>query len=82
MHAHWLLLLVLVHIVRLLLLVEAGELLKLLLLVHILKGWLHSVLAETIHLIWPEVIHHATIHIVSVLFMMKALIHLLIEYHV
>ena len=65
MHAHWLLLLVLVHIVRLLLLVEAGELLKLLLLVHILKGWLHSVLAETIHLIWPEVIHHATMLLIT-----------------
>lgn len=77
MHTHWLLRCVLVHIRRWLLLVEIGQHL---LLIHILKRWLHSVLAIAIHLIWPEV-HQSFIHVVSVLFVIKALVHLLIEYH-
>ena len=77
MHAHGLLLLVLVH-VWLLLLVEAGQLLQLL-LVHVLERRLHSVLAVAIHLIWPEVVQHPLVHVLSVLLVIKALIHLLIE---
>ena len=77
MHTHWLLRCVLVHIRRWLLLVEIGQHL---LLIHILKRWLHSILAVAIHLIWPEV-HQSFIHAVSVLFVVEALIHLLIEYH-
>ena len=77
MHAHGLLLLVLVH-VWLLLLVEAGQLLQLL-LVHVLERRLHSVLAVAIHLIWPEVVQHPLVHVLSVLLVIEALIHLLIE---
>ena len=49
-------------------------------MVHVLERWLHSILAVAIHLIWPEV-HQSFIHIVGVLFVVEALIHLLIEYH-
>ena len=77
-HAHGLLLLVLVHAVRLLLLVEAGQEL-LLLLVHVLEGWLHSILAVAVHLIWPEVVQHTLVHVLLVLLVVEALIYLLIE---
>ena len=76
-HAQILLLLVLVHIVGLLLVI-AGKRLQLL-LIHILKWGLHSVLVEPIQLIWPEIVHHTLIHIVAILFMIKVSIHLLIE---
>ena len=75
----WLLLLVLVQVVWLLLLMITSQRLQLL-LIHILEGWLHSVLVvETIQLVGSEIIHHALIHIVSLLFMIKVSIHLLIE---
>ena len=36
----------------------------------------------SIHLIWSEVVHHPFVHMLGVLLMIKALIHLLIEQHV
>ena len=91
-HAHWLLLLVLVHVAwLLLLLVVVPRQHLLLLLIHILERWLHPVRTpEAVHLILSEVVHHvAFVHAVGVLLVgveaaAHALVHLpdKIELHV
>ena len=80
MHARrGLLLLVLVHVGWLLLLLVVASQRLQLLLIHILERRLHFVLVESVQLVRPEIVHHALIHIVSLLLMIKISIHLLIK---